>query len=136
MGWVRNYHAYGLMDTKDGALWGPTKSTAIDTMHLQMMQRHFMDDRKYKVGDLLSKPGETLVFMYDLGDQWAHNIELLEIFSEEDSTGKVVLESGAMNCPPEDSNGLAEMGLNKYEDFIIEFEGTGRKGMKAKRKKG
>lgn len=51
----------------DGTQFGPTKSTAIDMMHMPQRGFYFMDDTKVTIADLFRAPGERLLWCYDLG---------------------------------------------------------------------
>lgn len=112
VGWVRNYHAYLFTDQRDGALFGPKESTAIDMMHMALVGWDFLDDSKYELCRLLTHQCAILEYLYDLGDRWDHTITLEEIIPEEQSTGKCVLMSGEGGCPPEDAHGNFRYGEN------------------------
>lgn len=53
MGFVRNYHAYQYFDRRDGAVWGPVDSNAIDRMHMALNGWDYMDDRKTRLAEVL-----------------------------------------------------------------------------------
>ena len=131
MGWVRHYHSYKYIIPTNGACFGPERSEAIDSMH--GMRSYTLDDSRYQLAHVLREPGQRLAYIYDLGDTWVHNIELLQIAQKGDFlnlptddqvkadlvkrygselprlTG-VQLFAGEMNCPPEDSSGCDGMG--------------------------
>lgn len=112
MGWVRNYHAWAFMDFRDCSLFGPGKeNTAIDMMHLPMHLVYTIDAAKENVtlGHLMKAKGDQLGFVYDFGDLWHHTMTLKEVIPLEASTGQVKVIDGAMQCPPEDSNGALSM---------------------------
>ena len=44
---------------------------AIDTMHTARFVVLMMDDTKYKLAQLLNKPGDKAMYTYDFGDRWA-----------------------------------------------------------------
>ena len=137
MGWERHYHTYKYIIPTNGACFGPTSSDAIDTVHAK--SSYTLDDSKYQLAHVLRQPGQRLVYMYDLGDMWLHDIELLQIAEIGDElklptdhqvkTGLVKrygyelprltgvqLLAGEVNCPPEDSNGCDGMGW--YGDLL------------------
>ena len=108
MGWVRNYHAWLFFDMTDGAIFGPGEDCqAIDMMHVPMHVGHCIDARREGItlGHLLRAEGDKTQLMYDVGDGWTHLLSVKKAFTMEESTGRVELLDGAMQCPPEDSNG-------------------------------
>lgn len=117
MGWVRNYHGHLYTDFRDGALLGDPESGSIDMMH----QHHyfaFLDERKWRLADLLQEPGQQVGWRYDLGDNWRHVITCVEVVPEGESTGRVAVLDGSCACPPEDSKGLEGMGCASYQDCL------------------
>ena len=76
MGWTRNYHAYVFTDRRDGAIFGPCKSDAIDMMHMRTGWYGMIDDSQVQVGQLLANIGDTMGFLYDLGDRFKHELEV------------------------------------------------------------
>ncbi|KAJ3359749.1 hypothetical protein HDU91_004824, partial [Kappamyces sp. JEL0680] len=104
-GWVRNYHAYAFTEQQHGAMFGPVNSNAIDMMHLPTNGFVLMDDTRFYIGDVLRLEGDTLLYNYDFGDNFDHEIRLVEIKSAKESNGKVLVIDGAMAPLPEDSVG-------------------------------
>ena len=72
----------------------------------------FWDDRedvdyKYKkTSDLLKKEKDKVIYEYDFGDGWEHDIKLEKILPYDDKTEYPVCLDGKMNCPPEDCGGI------------------------------
>lgn len=62
------------------------------------------DARKVKLKKVLRKPGDTLMYVYDFGDNWRHMIELEAINNEE--VHAAICEAGENECPPEDVGGI------------------------------
>ncbi len=62
------------------------------------------DERKARLSDVLSKAGSKIVYEYDFGDGWEHEILLEEISSEPPNT--LVCLDGQRACPPEDCGGI------------------------------
>lgn len=54
----------------------------------------------------INRKGADFSYIYDLGDNWYHEIKLEAIQEEVKSTKYPVCISGAMNCPPEDCGGV------------------------------
>ena len=61
------------------------------------------------------EPSQELGWRYDIGDNWAHSITLVEALPEAESTGAAQLLDGSGACPPEDSCGLEGMGCCAYQ---------------------
>ena len=141
MGWVRHYHSYKYIIPTNGACFGPKSSDAIDSMH--GMRSYTLDDSKYQLAHVLREPGQRVVYIYDLGDNWFHNIELIQVVNRGDMLqlpndeqvraglierygselprlNGVHLLAGEMNCPPEDSNGCGGSGgrLGRYGNLL------------------
>ncbi|KAA1475824.1 hypothetical protein DENSPDRAFT_842694 [Dentipellis sp. KUC8613] len=109
MGWVRNYHAHAFTVHKDGAVYGPTESKAIDMMHTQSIGYGAVPEKSnrgvWTLAHLLQAEGETMIWLYDYGDNWRHIITVEEIAPVSESTGKVAILDGAGACPREDGSG-------------------------------
>ena len=98
-----------------------------------------IDYRKIKVLDLLKKEKDKIIYEYDFGDGWEHEV-LLEKILPIDLTSKYpVCLAGKMNCPPEDCGGvwgysdmlavLKDKSHEEYESYIHwlggDFDPTG-----------
>jgi hypothetical protein len=90
-----------------------------------------MDAEDYtdlRVSDLLKREKDTLVYEYDFGDSWEHQIVLEKVLPKTGDTQLPVCLKGKMNCPPEDCGGVwgyAEMleilkqpDHEEYESYI------------------
>lgn len=109
-GYVRGYHAYAFRQDVNSPWLGPVTSTAMDMAHIPFYVGALTDDRKVKLGSLLSTVGQTLEYVHDLGDWWRHRITCQGVHDDvpteadaEMATAEVV--SGAMNGPPMDIGG-------------------------------
>ncbi|XP_006817574.1 uncharacterized protein y4hQ-like, partial [Saccoglossus kowalevskii] len=116
-----DYHSYCFVDQSDGAVFGPNKSTAVDSMLVFCNGYKFFDDKKLQLGLLLQKEGDRLLYIYDLGDQWEHLITVETILSEEVSTGACLVINGALHCPPEDSLGCWEASGNPSYQGLMDL---------------
>ena len=71
-----------------------------------------IDERKCTLDKLLTKPGDSIRYEYDFGDNWQHTLSLTQ-------TGTTTLPElatcldGAMACPPEDCG-----GIQGYRDLL------------------
>jgi len=65
-----------------------------------------IDYKSIKVSDLIKNVGEHIIYEYDFGDFWEHNIELLEIRNKEKDIFYPRCTAGERSCPVEDSGGI------------------------------
>ena len=72
----------------------------------------FWDDRKdvdykdKKTSGLLVMEKDKVIYEYDFGDGWEHDIKLEKILPYDEKTEYPVCLEGKMNCPPEDCGGM------------------------------
>lgn len=62
-----------------------------------------------RLDEVLSDPGDTLGYVYDLTDSWRHTVRLEEVLpaaTQDDDGPAVRLLDGARACPPEDAGGV------------------------------
>lgn len=64
------------------------------------------DERATRVGGLLRHPKDWLVYEYDFGDGWEHEILLEEIVPRASGARYPMILAGRGACPPEDVGGL------------------------------
>jgi len=57
-----------------------------------------------RLGELIGAPGAKLVYEYDFGDGWQHELLLEEILHADESFQRMCV-AGARSCPPEDCGG-------------------------------
>ncbi|MBN1338182.1 MAG: plasmid pRiA4b ORF-3 family protein [Bacteroidales bacterium] len=89
--------------------------------------------KKLRVADLLKVEKEKIIYEYDFGDSWMHEILLEKILPADKDFKHPVCTGGKMNCPPEDCGGVwgyAEMleilkqpDHEEYENYL-EWLGT------------
>ncbi len=65
-----------------------------------------VDYKKIKISALLKKEKDKIIYEYDFGDGWEHDIVLEKILAEDGKTKYPVCLKGKMNCPPEDCGGI------------------------------
>ena len=65
-----------------------------------------VDYRNVRLNDLLKKEKETIVYEYDFGDGWEHNVFLEKILPMDNNSNYPVCLAGKMNCPTEDCGGI------------------------------
>jgi hypothetical protein len=59
-----------------------------------------------KVSDLLKEEGDAMVYEYDFGDGWEHDVVLERVLEEQMEKAYPVCVAGRMHCPPEDCGGI------------------------------
>lgn len=65
-----------------------------------------LDERKYRLDQLLTKPKDWMRYVYDFGDNWRHKITLQKVLPADPKQRLPICLSGERRCPPEDSGGL------------------------------
>lgn len=66
----------------------------------------FLDERKYRIDELLTREKDWIEYEYDFGDSWYHRITLQKILPRDPAVRLPVCISGKRSCPPEDSGGI------------------------------
>ncbi len=91
-----------------------------------------VDYKKIKVSDLLKAEKDKMVYEYDFGDGWEHDVILEKILPMDKNTTLPICLTGKNSCPPEDCGGVwgyAEMlevlKNPKHEEYesIVEWLG-------------
>jgi hypothetical protein len=93
-----------------------------------------LDERKAKLTDLVSRPKDRFVYVYDFGDNWEHTIELVEIKEPQKGVRYPICLDGQRACPPEDCGGpwgypelLETLSNPDHEDYEEMLEWLGDK---------
>ncbi len=81
-----------------------------------------------KISDLLKNEKDKIIYVYDFGDSWEHDIVLEKIKPIEDDSIYPICLAGKNNCPPEDCGGvwgyinmleiLAQPDHEEYEEYL------------------
>ena len=110
MGWSLGVHAFLFTNPIDGSIYGQTtnRKGLDDSLLMAYHGWESISSEKVRLGDLVEKPGDILLYLYDLGVRWEHTITVLEVSSPPISGAHVVCIGGSGACPPEDGNGLDE----------------------------
>lgn len=58
------------------------------------------------IADLLKESGDRMIYRYDFGDNWEHEVELEEVTVPLEGSVFRVCTEGARKCPPEDCGGV------------------------------
>ncbi len=65
-----------------------------------------VDYSEVKISDLLKKEKDKIIYEYDFGDGWEHDIILEKIDTNRENQNIPVCLDGKNNCPPEDCGGI------------------------------
>lgn len=68
------------------------------------------DENKTRLRDILLRPRQVLLYEYDFGDGWLHEILLEKILPAEPGAHYPVCLAGARACPPDDCGGVPGYG--------------------------
>jgi hypothetical protein len=98
---------------KDGEYWG-----ILDNHEFQD-DSEIIDESRVPVANVLLAEGDSMVYVYDFGDNWRHEVLLEKILSSEAPTPPVCL-GGERRCPPEDVGG--QSGYQHFLDVIFNPE--------------
>lgn len=81
------------------------------------------DERKFRLDQILHKPNESVMYVYDYGDDWQHEIVLEQILSKEPERQYPVCIDGWYRCPPDDCGGMEdyERLLRMSEDRNLRY---------------
>ncbi|TAD86911.1 MAG: plasmid pRiA4b ORF-3 family protein [Bacteroidetes bacterium] len=76
-------------------------------------ERSAEDETTEKVGAYLSEPGDALLYVYDFGDYWEHEITVLAVHKSAGGNKADWLLAAEGACPPEDCGGVHGYALLK-----------------------
>jgi hypothetical protein len=130
MGWCRNFHGYyfqrletfhetcrlNLPIKSIGAAYGPIQfeiqhflllfsSHSIDMSHASTYGIFLIDDKNVRVGDVIKRKGDKLIYNYDLGDNFKHKLVVQEVVDDEKNEIGIDLLEGKGACPNENGEG-------------------------------
>ncbi len=118
-GWTNSHlYFFGDIDSKigDPGLWDDKETTP---------------DNLVKIRDVLVKENPTLIYTYDMGEDWVHTIELEQVHPTMKTQRKCI--GGERRCPPEDCGGirgyyqlleiLKKPGTKEYKEFEVWLDG-------------
>jgi hypothetical protein len=91
---------------KDGKYWGvPDDDGFEDDIEV-------IDESRVPVGKMLLAEGDSMIYIYDFGDNWRHEV-VLEKIVPSDAPTKPICLGGKRRCPPEDVG-----GPSGYQEFL------------------
>ena len=65
-----------------------------------------LDERKYRVNQLLKREKDWIDYEYDFGDGWTHRITLQKVLPRDPRVRLPACVAGKRQCPPEDCGGI------------------------------
>jgi len=65
------------------------------------------NERKVRLAAIANEPGATLIYEYDMGDAWQHEIVVEEVAADAGGVAVSTCVAGERACPPEDCGGIA-----------------------------
>jgi hypothetical protein len=65
-----------------------------------------LNEKKFRLSDLISDPDDALSYEYDFGDFWTHDVRVEKTLPVPADFKQPLCLGGAMACPLEDSGGL------------------------------
>lgn len=110
MGWTDSHlHQF----IKDGNKW-----TLLDLEEDAYSKK--LDERAFRLHELLIRAGDKLQYVYDFGDDWKHKVALEKILPEGSGPGRPSCVGGKRTGPPEDSGGIygfVEMEQDEEDEY-------------------
>ena len=103
IGWT-NSHLHQF--EKDGKLWGVPEYDEFEDLEI-------IDESRVPVSELLKTEGDSLLYRYDFGDDWRHQVVLEKILPAETVNRRPKCVGGERHGPPEDVGGAFG-----YERFL------------------
>ena len=126
MGWT-NSHLYQFVYEKNNFIGNPEMLESDD----------IADDKETGLSPIFDKPKVKMIYEYDFGDGWMHELVLEKIVEKKDGQFYPVCLTGEMNCPPEDCGGiygyydkLKVLKSKKHPDYRDTVEWMGDYDMK------
>jgi len=98
MGWT-NSHLHNFQ--KDDKIYS-VKYDTDDTWD----EMGYLEYKGVNICDLLSEANDKMIYQYDYGDSWIHNITLVDVLKYDAGVGFLTCLAGERHCPAEDSGGI------------------------------
>jgi len=108
LGWTDSHlHQF----EKDGKCWGAPEFDEPGELDL-------IDESRVPIKKLLKAGGDSLVYVYDFGDNWRHVVLLEKILPAGAGDRRPVCVGGERQCPPEDVGGVS--GYQRFLEAIFD----------------
>jgi hypothetical protein len=105
---------------QDGKHWGVPEHDGHDEIEI-------IDESQTTIGAVLTTPGDSMLYIYDFGDNWRHDVELEQVLPASGAVRPVCI-AGERHCPPENVGGVSgyeeflevifEPGHEEHEDYV------------------
>jgi len=69
--------------------------------------RSYLKESKLKIKKYLNKKGDSIKYIYDFGDYWRHEIEVIDVLEQDDNREYPICIDGENASPPEDVGGIS-----------------------------
>ena len=103
MGWTDSHlHQF----EKDGLFWGVPEYYEEDDIDVS-------DESETRLQQVVKSEGESMIYVYDFGDNWRHEVVLEKIVPVSAAVKTPICVGGARRCPPEDVG-----SISGYEEFL------------------
>lgn len=79
-------------------------------------------DTETPITHIFKKEKASIMYVYDFGDNWMHNIVLEKVLAKDSKQKYPVCVDGALACPPEDCGSIPG-----YYEYIKASKGKGDK---------
>jgi hypothetical protein len=127
MGWD-DYHLHEFELAAPGrARWPERRFMPAEAMAVAL-DDEAEDESTVSIGELCPQVNDKLVYTYDFGDDWIHEVKVQKILSAEPGENYPLCLKGKRACPPEDCGGpwgyenllaiLSNPGHEEYEEML------------------
>jgi hypothetical protein len=72
----------------------------------ELLDEEVQDERRFRLNQLLTAPKQKLIYEYDFGDSWQHDVVLEKILPPDPEARYPLCVAGKRACPPEDVGGV------------------------------
>ena len=118
MGWSDSHmHRF----EKKGVCWGVPDDDEFNELDL-------IDERKTLLAQVLNSKGDSMIYLYNFGEDWRHQVTLEKILWTSDGMDTPICIGGKRRCPPEGVGGvsgyqtfleaISDLTHRNYEQFI------------------
>ena len=108
LGWTDSHlHRF----EKDGKEWGVPE-------YDELYELDLLDQKTAQLSKVLKAEGDSLVYIYDYGDNWRHGVVLEKIIPVNDVVKTPICFGGERRTPPEDVGGVS--GYKEFLDVIFD----------------
>jgi hypothetical protein len=108
MGWKDNHlHEF----EKDGKRWGIVQLYEDEELDVT-------EDADVTLAEVLMSEGDSMIYIYDFGDHWQHEVVLEKIITMGNIVKAPLCLGGERRCPPEDVGGVS--GYQEFLEVIVD----------------